>query len=100
MKKYLLLILAVLTAAILSTGSHAEELTSGDYRYTLLADGTAEILSYQGTETDITIPEAFEEVRVSAIGKQAFAYNKDLKTVTIPEGITALGWKKWTFPSA
>ena len=65
--------------------------TSGDYRYTLLADGTAEILSYQGTETDITIPEAFEEVRVSAIGKQAFAYNKDLQTVTIPEGITALG---------
>ena len=91
MKKYLLLILAVLTAAILSTGSHAEELTSGDYRYTLLADGTAEILSYQGTETDITIPETFEEIRVSAIGKQAFAYNKDLQTVTIPEGITALG---------
>lgn len=91
MKKYMIFILILLTAAVLSSGCFAEELSAGDYLYTLLADGTAEILSYQGTDTDVTIPDAFEAVKVSAIGKQAFAYKKDLQTVVIPEGITALG---------
>ena len=91
MKKTVLLILAVLTAAILSSGCFAEELSSGDYLYSILADGTAEILSYRGTEADISVPEAFEEIKVTSIGKQAFAYNTALQTVSIPEGVTALG---------
>ena len=54
MKKTVLLILAVLTAAILSSGCFAEELSSGDYLYSILADGTAEILSFD-RETSICL---------------------------------------------
>ncbi len=91
MKKYLIMILAILAAAAFCTGCFAEELSSGDYIYTILADGTAEILSYRGTAADVAVPEAFEEVKVTLIGKQAFAYNTTLQTVSIPEGITAIG---------
>ena len=91
MKNYLIFILILITAAVLAHGCFAEDLSSGDYRYTILLDGTAEILNYQGTESSITIPEAFEEVKISAIGKQAFAYNAALESVIIPEGITAIG---------
>ena len=91
MKKYLIFILAVLAAAAMSAGCFAEDLSSGDYRYTILADGTAEILSYEGTDPDVSVPEAFDEVKVTAIGKQAFAYNTTLETVILPEGITTLG---------
>ena len=91
MKNYLIFILILITAAVLAHGCFAEDLSSGDYRYTILLDGTAEILNYQGTAADVAIPEAFEEVKVTSIGKQAFAYNTTLQTVSIPEGIMAIG---------
>ena len=68
-----------------------EPVTSGDYTYLLREDGTAEILSYTGEETDLTIPAEIDGVQVASIGKEAFSGNKTIETLVIPEGVIGIG---------
>ena len=69
----------------------AENLTSGDFIYTVFSDGTAEIVSYIGSEEEVEIPGELEGSRVISIGNSAFSHNKNLTAVTIPESVTVLG---------
>lgn len=68
----------------------AETFTSGDYEYTLLEDGTAQITDYTGSDTDLTIPAQLDGHPVTEIGSFAFQY-QGLTSVVLPEGITAIG---------
>ena len=45
----------------------------GDYSYTILEDGTAEITNYGGGKQNLTIPETLDGITVSSIGYGAFA---------------------------
>lgn len=47
-------------------------LHSGDYAYALLDDGTVEITSYGGADTEIVIPDTLDGKPVTAIGERAF----------------------------
>ena len=47
-------------------------LHSGDYAYALLDDGTVEITSYGGADTEIVIPDTLDGKPVTAIGELAF----------------------------
>lgn len=49
--------------------------TSGDFRYIVLPDGTAEIVDYLGTQQALTIPSTLDEYTVTSIGREAFGYN-------------------------
>ncbi|MCD7809343.1 MAG: leucine-rich repeat domain-containing protein, partial [Erysipelotrichaceae bacterium] len=91
--------------------------TSGNYKYVKLEDGTIEIYSYIGDETEVTIPStidgyivtsigdcAFEHSDITSvvisntvkyIGDGAFAYCKNLTSVTIPDSVTNIG--DWAF---
>lgn len=91
MRKNFLILLILFTLTFSFTGVMAEDLVSGDYLYTVLADGTAEILSYQGEEPDITVPDTIEGLKVTSIAAMAFSRDKTLSSVVIPEGVTALG---------
>ena len=64
------------------------------YRYTVKADGTAEITGV--TDTGITtadIPAELDGYRVTSIGEEAFYDLINLETVSIPEGVTRIGTK-------
>ena len=69
----------------------ADELSFGDYAYTLLPDGSAELTKYTGNDPEIQIPSELEGTQVTSIGDSAFAYNETLKSVLIPEGIVSVG---------
>ena len=93
MKKVSLFILLLL--ACLLPAAFAEEetvaFTSGDYKYILLEDGTAEITDYSGNESELQIPSLLDEYTVTSIGDSAFRYCESLTSVTIPDGVTVIG---------
>ena len=64
--------------------------TSGDYEYTILDDGTAEITKYKGTDEVLEIPSEIDGYKVTSIGEFSFYGCKTLKSITIPDGVTRL----------
>lgn len=77
------------------TASAADEektvFTSGDYQYSLLDDGSAEIVKYTGTETNLTVADSLDGNKVTSIGRYSFENCKSIESLTIPEGITTIG---------
>lgn len=91
----LVVLLSVLMALMVS-GAWAEEAEptvyrSGDYRYVLLEDGTAEIAGYNGEEEELTVPVEIDGYAVADIGDSAFSRCDSLTSITLPDGITAIG---------
>lgn len=62
----------------------------GNYEYTILEDGTAEISAYVGNEKEIMIPEEIAGYRVTRIGKRAFE-ETNIEAVIIPKNIEIIG---------
>ena len=69
----------------------AAPVTSGDYTYVRLEDGTAELLAYSGEAAELEIPAEIDGIPISSIGKQAFYSNDILEKVTVPEGVKSIG---------
>ncbi len=66
--------------------------TSGDFEYTVLDDGTAEITKYIGLAVDLTIPSNIDGYTVTSIGDYACYNNLDLLKVTISDSVTNIGF--------
>ena len=96
MKHLLKTALCLLLCALLSLpalaeeGEEMEELTCGDYTYVLLEDGGARITDYEGEDAELTVPAELDGHPVREIGEEAFR-DCDLTTVTLPDGLTAIG---------
>ena len=89
-KKIALIMLAVaLMAVCFVFGASAE--TWGDYEYTVLEDGTVEITKYNGTETELVIPEEIDGKKVTSLGESAFSFCSDLVSVTISNSVETIG---------
>lgn len=54
----------------------AAEITSGDYQYEVLDDGTISITDYLGASTTVDIPSKIDGKTVTKIGWGAFYNNK------------------------
>ncbi len=52
--------------------------------------GTAMILKYTGSDTDVTIPSTLNGYTVTAIGSTAFCNNKTLESVTFPDSVETI----------
>ena len=50
-----------------------DNLVSGDFKYSVLDDGTVEIARYVGSDTDITIPDTIDCRDVASIGDESFS---------------------------
>lgn len=74
------------------TASAEETLTYGDYEYTLINDGMAEITKYIGSDNDVIIPSDINGNSVDVIGKFAFMGSQKLQSVIIPESITQISY--------
>lgn len=90
MKKWFvaLLILALLPAF----GAGAEAV--GDFTVRYMEDGTASIVSYNGTDASVKIPSYFNSGNamhpLTAIGAQAFMGNSAITEVEIPDGVATI----------
>ena len=82
----LLSILMIITALPL-TAVNSFAATSGDYEYSVLDDGTAEIKRYTGSATELEIPSVIDGYIVTSIGHYAFT---SLERVIIPYSITSI----------
>jgi hypothetical protein len=78
--------------AVIQAGAEEEEfLTYGDYEYTLLEDGTVEIMYYIGEEEDLEIPAEIDGKAVTSIGEYGFQSNRTIRSVVIPDSVTNIG---------
>ncbi len=68
-------------------------LIAGDdgFYFTVYADGTAAVAEYHGSSAEITIPSEFNKCRVAAVSDKVFLNNSTVKSVVIPETVTAIG---------
>ncbi len=92
-KKIILLLLSILmiiTALPLTAVNSfaADKITSGDYTYAVLDNGTAKITKYTGSATELTIPSVIDGYSVTSIGNAAFRYCESLTSITIPNSVT------------
>ncbi len=75
-----------------TTGSITVVLEQGsDWEYVTYDDGTATIEGYNGSSTELIIPDTIDGCTVTDIGWAAFRGNTNLTSVVIPEGITQIG---------
>lgn len=68
-----------------------DTVTVRQYRYTV-AEGRATLTAYLGTDKSVTIPSEIDGYPVAAIGDRCFLDNATLTEVTIPTGVTEIGW--------
>lgn len=95
MSVVLSVIMLISLLAIVPLTANAE--TFGDYSYEVLNDGTAEIMSYNGSDNTVVVPSEIDGKAVTSIGDFAFSQNDTIKSVTIPAGVKSLGL--YTFAS-
>ena len=89
-----LMITAVLIAVLVSQfnkNSPASNADAADYQYKVLANNTAEISGYTGSEKELNIPDRIDGYTVTEIGYKAFENRTDLTAVTIPDSVTNIG---------
>lgn len=99
MKKFLSILLAVLTLTAFMTGFQVSAASKdygieGDWKYEILDDATIRIDGYCGKETEITIPSKLLGRTVTGIGGSNFYFecdNADVKTMNIPASVTYIG---------
>ena len=71
-----------------SASEEAEVLTFGDFEYTLLEDGTVEIVKYMDDEAkEVEIPSEIDGVAVTSIGGSAFDSCYNLVRITLPNSL-------------
>lgn len=93
MKKITALFLSfcITLSSIFIIGINSFALTSGDFEYSVLSDGTAEITKYTGTAEELTIPSDLDGYIVTRIADDTFSECGMVTGITIPNSITDIG---------
>ena len=91
MKKRIFGIVIVLCLVLMLVPTTAFAETSDNFEYTV-AEGKATITKFNdNTAAAVTIPSEIGDYPVTAIGEKAFQNCINLKSVTIPNGVTSIG---------
>ena len=71
----------------------------GDFQYEINKKKEVTIVRYIGQDKCVSVPEQIEDGIVKAIGKEAFAENKNIEDVTIPECVDTIKGKAFSYCS-
>ncbi len=63
-------------------------ISSGEYKYQPLSDGTIEIVSYKGNDENIVVPDIIDGKTVTSIRENAFQYAEKMVSLKLPDTIT------------
>lgn len=83
------LVLIMINVMPVSASYGGQYYTSGDYEYEL-HDGYIIITKYLGTEDKVIIPDILAGNKVQIIGEKAFADNKHITSVQIPDKVAVI----------
>ena len=64
-----------------------------DYSYKILNDGTLRLYQYEGTDTNIVVPDTIDGRKVTVLGDSTFQYctqASDIESVTLPDSLTTI----------
>lgn len=64
-----------------------------DYFYKILNDGTLRLYQYEGTDTNIVVPDTIDGRKVTVLGNSTFQYctqASDIESVTLPDSLTTI----------
>ena len=64
-----------------------------DYSYEILNDGTLRLYQYEGTDTNIVVPDTIDGRKVTVLGNSTFQYctqASDIESVTLPVSLTTI----------
>ena len=87
---YLISAVAWIISVVFSTTAFASEVYSNGYfRYTV-EDYSVTIISYTGTENEVTVPTMIAGNPVNVIAEGAFARNTNVKKVNLPDTIMSI----------
>lgn len=67
-----------------------EEEDISDYTFLELSDGTYQVRTYTGTDTEVVVPKTYKGKTVTSIGSNAFKENTKITSITLQEGMTTL----------
>lgn len=70
--------------------SQVQASESGDYTYNEISGGI-EIAKYNGSDTDVIIPDSLDGKKVIKIGEKAFFANPTVENVVIPDSVMIIG---------
>lgn len=84
----LLILLCMLPVS--GIAEEAERQVSGDYVYTVLKDGSAEIVKYIGTLPSVQIPDALDGHPTVSIAADAFEDAESMTAVSIPDSVETI----------
>ena len=82
-----LLVLFVCVAAMATKADAAY--VSGDWEYTL-SEGNAVISAYNGSATNVTIPDEIDGLSVVGVGNKVFQNNYDLVSIILPGNLRSI----------
>ncbi|WP_168121277.1 cadherin-like beta sandwich domain-containing protein [Paenibacillus sp. HB172176] len=94
--KFILFLVFLIVVSVSIPGQPVLADNFGDYTYTNHGDGTATILDYNGTATDVNIPGTLNGLTVIGIGTDAFRSN-GLTSVTIPDSVRTIGTQAFLY---
>jgi len=88
-------IVIILTLLIMAGGVFAQ--SDEDFEVTQNKDNTLTITDYKGKEPNVVIPSTLWGLKVTAIGDRAFNGNKLLESIVIPDTVTSIGKSAFAF---
>ena len=84
------LVMIITAISMMPVGSFAATPESA-FSYTTGSDGTVTITKYNGSASNVEIPNTIAGKAVTAIGDEAFSENENLLSVTIPASVKTIG---------
>lgn len=89
---FILLLSGISAYSVSAEYDPADDIVTDEYNYEILEDGTAAINRYLGTADEVVVPSEIEGLKVTVIHRYAFADIKNITSITIPEGVTRIGF--------
>lgn len=87
-------------SGLTATWKLEESQREGDYVYTVLDDGTVELVKYAGTDKNAVLPSSIKGKKVTQFSTYTFMENSTIESVVIPNTVTSFQYEPFKGCSA